>query len=116
MASSTIIDYYHWSVAEAFFNYTAYVFAQATIKAFIFQRLTERGLLDLRRMLILGGALLMISYFLLANSFAAWISYLGYASIGGFGAGFGYATGGAIINKWFPDKRGWRLGLANGAW
>ncbi|MEM3486513.1 MAG: MFS transporter [Candidatus Micrarchaeaceae archaeon] len=116
VASSTIINHYHWSVAEAFFNYTAYVFAQATITAFIFQRLRERGLLDLRRMLILGGALLMIAYFLLANSFAAWISYLGYASIGGFGAGFGYATGGAIINKWFPDKRGWRLGFANGAW
>ena len=116
VASGVLESHYGWSAVEAFFNYTAYVLFQATITAWVFQRMREKGLLSLRRMLLFGGALLMLSYYLLANSFQFWISYAGYAAIGGMGAGFGYATGGAVVNKWFPEKRGWRTGLANGAW
>lgn len=116
VASAVLEAHYGWGAVEAFFNYTAYVLFQATICAWIFQRMRERGLLDVRRTLFFGGALLIVAYYLLANSFDFWISYAGYAAIGGFGAGFGYATGGAVVNKWFPEKRGWRTGLANGAW
>ena len=115
-ASTTVISHYGWSLAEGFFNYTAYVLFQATITAFIFQRLREKGLISPRRALFFGGALLMVAYYLFANSFQPWIAYAGYAAIGGIGAGLGYAVGGGIVNKWFPEKRGWRLGLANGAW
>ncbi|BCS93599.1 MAG: oxalate/formate antiporter [Metallosphaera javensis (ex Sakai et al. 2022)] len=115
-ASTTVISHYGWSLAEGFFNYTVYVLFQATICAMIFQRLREKGLISPRRALLFGGALLMVAYYLFANSFQPWIAYLGYAAIGGVGAGLGYAVGGGVVNKWFPEKKGWRLGLANGAW
>ncbi|ABP95365.1 MULTISPECIES: MFS transporter [Metallosphaera] len=115
-ASTTVISHYGWSLAEGFFNYTVYVLFQATICATIFQRLREKGLISPRRALLFGGALLMVAYYLFSNSFEPWIAYLGYAAIGGIGAGLGYAVGGGIVNKWFPEKRGWRLGLVNGAW
>lgn len=115
-ASSTVISHYGWSLAEGFFNYTVYVLFQATITALLFQWLREKGLISPRRALLMGGAMLMIAYYLFANSFQPWIAYVGYAAIGGVGAGLGYAVGGAVVNKWFPEKRGWRLGLANGAW
>jgi OFA family oxalate/formate antiporter-like MFS transporter len=101
---------------EGFFNYTVYVLFEVTVAACIFSRLRERGLLSLRRMLWLGSALLMIAYIFFTNSFSPWISYVGYAMIGGLASGIGYAAGGGVITKWFPDKKGWRLGLANGTW
>ena len=115
-ASTLVISHYGWSTVEGFFNYTVYVLFEATVAAYIFSRLRERGLLSLRRMLWLGSALLIISYIFFANSFSPWISYVGYAMLGGLASGLGYAAGGGVISKWFPDKRGWRLGLANGAW
>ncbi|MCL4334759.1 MAG: MFS transporter [Candidatus Thermoplasmatota archaeon] len=115
-ASTLVISHYGWTTVEGFFNYTVYVLFEATVAAYIFSRLREKGLLSLRRMLWLGAALLIISYIFFANAFAAWISYVGYAMIGGLASGLAYAAGGGVISKWFPDKRGWRLGLANGAW
>ncbi len=115
-ASGTVISHYNWSTTEGFFNYTVYVLFEATVAAYIFSRMRERGLLSLRRMLWLGSVMLIIAYIFFANSFAPWISYVGYAMIGGLSSGLGYAAGGGVITKWFPDKRGWRLGFANGAW
>ena len=115
-ASSTVISHYGWSTVAGFFNYTVYVLFEATVAAYIFSRMRERGLLSIRRMAWLGAAMLMISYIFFANAFAPWISYVGYAMTGGLASGIGYAAGGGIVTKWFPEKRGWRLGLANGAW
>ncbi len=115
-ASSTVISHYGWSTVAGFFNYTVYVLFEATVAAYIFSRMREHGLLSLRRMAWLGAAILMISYIFFANAFAPWISYAGYAMTGGLASGLGYAAGGGIVTKWFPEKRGWRLGLANGAW
>jgi len=42
------------------------------------------------------------------NSLATW--YLGWALIG-VGNGFGYAIPSAVCSKWFPDKRGFIIGL-----
>ena len=60
-ASTLVISHYGWSTVEGFFNYTVYVLFEATVAAYIFSRLREKGLLSLRRMLWLGSALLIIS-------------------------------------------------------
>ena len=116
VASTTVIAYYKWNYALAFFNYTVYVLFEATVIAYTYSWLRERGLISPRRTLLIAVPLVAMCYYFLAHSFAPWISYAGYAAIGGFGSGAGYATGGHVVSKWFPDKRGWRLGFVNGAW
>jgi len=43
-----------------------------------------------------------------------WLLVLGYGVIGGFGLGFAYIVPIAMLQKWFPDKRGLITGLAVG--
>ena len=43
-----------------------------------------------------------------------WLLVLGYGLIGGFGLGFAYIVPIAMLQKWFPDKRGLITGLAVG--
>jgi OFA family oxalate/formate antiporter-like MFS transporter len=43
-----------------------------------------------------------------------WLIILGYGVIGGFGLGFAYIVPIAMLQKWFPDKRGLITGLAVG--
>ena len=116
VASTTVIQYYGWNYSLAFFNYTVYVLFEATIIAYTYSWLREKGLISPRRTMLMAVPLVAVCYYFLAHSFAPWISYAGYAAIGGFGSGAGYATGGHVVTKWFPDKRGWRLGFADGAW
>lgn len=116
IASSTVESYFHMSFLAAFAEYSIYVLFEATLVAYTYGWMRERGLISPRRTLLLGGAMLFMSYYFLANSWQPWILWTGYSALGGFAGGFGYATGGSVVGKWFPDKRGWRTGLANGAW
>jgi len=43
-----------------------------------------------------------------------WLLVLGYGVIGGFGLGFAYIVPIAMLQKWFPDRRGLITGLAVG--
>ncbi len=43
-----------------------------------------------------------------------WLLVLGYGVIGGFGLGLAYIVPIAMLQKWFPDKRGLITGLAVG--
>ena len=43
-----------------------------------------------------------------------WLLVLGYGVIGGFGLGLGYIVPIAMLQKWFPDKRGLITGIAVG--
>jgi MFS transporter, OFA family, oxalate/formate antiporter len=43
-----------------------------------------------------------------------WLLVLGYGVISGFGLGFAYIVPIAMLQKWFPDKRGLITGLAVG--
>lgn len=48
------------------------------------------------------------------NHSQLWLLVLGYGVIGGFGLGFAYIVPIAMLQKWFPDKRGLITGLAVG--
>ncbi len=115
-ASKTVISHYHWSLVAAFFVFTVYTIFQSTVTAYVYQRFREKGLISLRRSLLIAAASMILAYYLFANAFQPWIAYLGYSVMGGIGAGIGYAAGGGMVNKWYPDKRGWRLGLIDGAY
>lgn len=42
---------------------------------------------------------------------APWLIYVSYGVIGGFGVGCVYTTTVAVVQKWFPDRRGFATGM-----
>jgi OFA family oxalate/formate antiporter-like MFS transporter len=68
-----------------------------------------------RRVAMIGGALLGLSFLLSALLVAAdrpWMLYLTYGVIGGAGIGFAYVCPIAAAVKWYPEKKGLITGLA----
>ncbi len=66
---------------------------------------------------LIGGVIYAVGVVL--ASFASsgdqlWLIVLGYGVISGFGLGFAYIVPIAMLQKWFPDKRGLITGLAVG--
>src|SRR5215213_6318819 len=66
---------------------------------------------------LLGGVIYAVG--VVVASFAndrdqLWLLILGYGVISGFGLGFAYIVPIAMLQKWFPDKRGLITGLAVG--
>jgi len=49
------------------------------------------------------------------GSGAPWLTYITYGIIGGLGVGTVYTTTVSVIQKWFPDKRGFATGMTVGA-
>ena len=70
-----------------------------------------------RTVALVGGALYGIGTVLASFAHSRqdlWLLVLGYGVIGGFGLGVAYIVPIAMLQKWFPDKRGLITGLAVG--
>jgi MFS transporter, OFA family, oxalate/formate antiporter len=70
-----------------------------------------------RTVAIVGGVIYGLGVLLAGfadNSDKLWLLVLGYGVISGFGLGFAYIVPIAMLQKWFPDKRGLITGLAVG--
>ena len=83
------------------------------IGAYIGGRIQDRK--GPRPVALVGGIIYAIGCIL--ASFAQshdqlWLLVLGYGVISGFGLGFAYIVPIAMLQKWFPDKRGLITGLA----
>lgn len=92
------------------FSLALATFALAMIPA---GRLQDR--IGPRKVAMIGGALLGISFLLAAVLVAGdrpWALYLTYGLIGGAGIGFAYVCPIAAAGKWFPDKKGLITGVA----
>ena len=114
-ASGTVAQEYHWSLTTAFWNYSVYVLFEAGISYFN-GYLRERNILKPKYAVMIGGILVAVAYFFLAHSVQPWISYVGYAMLGGLGSGLVYSTCVAMVSKWYPEKKGWRTGFVDGGW
>jgi MFS family permease len=115
-ASATVAHEYHWSLTTAFWNYSVYVLFEAGVSYFN-GRFRERATWwSPKRAMLVGGILVAVAYFFLAHSTAPWISYAGYAALGGIGSGLAYSTCVNMVAKWFPEKKGWRTGFVDGGW
>jgi OFA family oxalate/formate antiporter-like MFS transporter len=60
-----------------------------------------------------GGLILAAGFFLaaFANASNAWLLWLTYGVMGGFGMGFTYSTTIACVQKWYPHKKGMVTGI-----
>ncbi|MEN3360865.1 MAG: transporter, family, oxalate/formate antiporter [Mycobacteriales bacterium] len=70
-----------------------------------------------RTVALTGGIVYSIGILLAAtasNKDQLWLLILGYGVIAGFGLGLGYIVPIAMLQKWFPDKRGLITGIAVG--
>jgi OFA family oxalate/formate antiporter-like MFS transporter len=70
-----------------------------------------------RPVALIGGVIYAVGVILASFSqdrSQLWLLVLGYGVISGFGLGFAYIVPIAMLQKWFPDKRGLITGLAVG--
>jgi OFA family oxalate/formate antiporter-like MFS transporter len=101
-----------WSISEVTLTFTISIFVLGFAAFFGGLWLNRKGP---RIVAVTGGALYGLGVFL--ASFSAnklWWLYLSYGVIGGIGLGFGYIVPGAVLVKWFPDRRGLITGIAVG--
>ena len=85
------------------------------IGAYIGGRLQDRA--GPRPVALVGGVIYAAGVILASFSTSReqlWLLILGYGVISGFGLGFAYIVPIAMLQKWFPDKRGLITGLAVG--
>ena len=85
------------------------------IGAYIGGRLQDRA--GPRPVALVGGIIYAAGVILASfaqNRDQLWLLILGYGVISGFGLGFAYIVPIAMLQKWFPDKRGLITGLAVG--
>ena len=114
-AEHTLAQVYHWNLIAAFWNYTVYVIFEAGA-SYPTGWLRERGYLSPKRAVFIGGIMVLLAYYFLAHSQAIWVSYAGYAALGGLGSGMVYSSCINMTSKWYPEKKGLRTGFVNGAY
>jgi MFS family permease len=109
----TLQDSYGWSLTDVFWLASVWAIFQAGV-AFPAGRLRESNKVSARTAMLVGAVLSGIGYFTIASSGNLFLAFMGYAVLGGIGAGMVYATCINMVGKWFPDKRGGLTGFVNG--
>src|SRR5260370_16755904 len=92
-----------WSISEVTLTFTISIFVLGFAAFFGGLWLNRKGP---RIVALTGGALYGLGVFLASFSHSLSWLYLSYGVIGGIGLGLGYIVPGAVLVKWFPDRRG----------
>jgi MFS family permease len=112
-ASDTLKEHNNWSTSQAFWIVTLWAVCQPAV-AFPAGRLRETGKLPVRTAMLLAAVFSGIGFVTLAHTSSVPLVILGYSVIGGIGGGLAYAGCINIVGKWFPERRGARIGFVNG--
>src|SRR3954447_10763943 len=112
-ASDTLKSHNHWSTSQAFWIVTLWAVFQPAV-AFPAGRLRETGALPVKTAMLLAAVCTGIGFVTLAHTASIPLVILGYSVIGGIGGGLAYAGCINIVGKWYPEKRGARIGFVNG--
>jgi MFS family permease len=112
-ASDTLKEHNHWSTSQAFWIVTLWAVCQPAV-AFPAGRLRETGKLPVRTAMLLAAVFSGIGFVTLAHTSSVPLVILGYSLVGGIGGGLAYAGCINIVGKWFPERRGARIGFVNG--
>ena len=109
----TLEEKYGWSLSDAFWLASIWAVFQAGV-AFPAGRLREKNIVSAKTAMLAGAVCSGIGYFTISHSSSLAVAFIGYAVIGGTGAGLVYATCINMVGKWYPEKRGARTGFVNG--
>ncbi len=104
---------HEWSLVETMWLFALFVACQASVAvpvAFIHRR----RLGSPSQLTVTGGVLATCALLALANAGSFATVLVGYAVIGGIGAGLVYSTCIATAAKWFPDNRTTTIGFVTG--
>jgi MFS family permease len=112
-AASTLEKVHGWTLNDAFWLASIWAVFQAGV-AFPAGRLREKNIVSAKTAMLAGAVCSGIGYFTIANTGNLFLAFLGYAVLGGTGAGLVYATCINMVGKWYPEKRGARTGFVNG--
>src|SRR5438105_3178224 len=114
--SGSLQAQHNWSDAPTFWLFSFYVIFESFIQP-VTGYLRNRGILDVRWATIIGGVICgIVAYGWLSQSTQIWEAYLSYAVLGGIGSGMVYSSCINIVAKWYPEKKGWRIGIVSGGW
>src|SRR5260370_15009711 len=106
---------HHWGTAPVFWLFSFFVVFESFVQIGT-GFLRNKGYLPVRWAVIAGGVICgIVGYAITAYSTSIWGAYLGYAVLGGIGSGMCYSSAINIVAKWYPEKKGWRTGVVNGA-
>jgi MFS family permease len=114
--SGSLQEQHGWGDAPVFWLFSFYVIFESFIQP-VTGYLRNRGILSPRRATIIGGVICgVVAYGWLSQATSIWQAYLSYAVLGGIGSGMIYSSCINIVAKWYPEKKGWRIGFVNGGW
>lgn len=106
-----VSEFYSWEVAQVKLT-TSYMLCFFVVGILAGGKLQEK--IGAARVTLIGG--IMLATGMLATAFvpkdAAWLIYLTYGIIGGFGVGAGYNANISAAQKWFPKNRGFATGVS----
>lgn len=109
-----LVEMFGWSqaVAALTFSVTLGIFAMGTI---VGGRIQDK--FGPREVASVGGLMIGLGVFLASYTTAdrAWLLYLTYGALMGFGVGMIYTPVLACVSKWFPDRKGTITGLVVGS-
>lgn len=112
-AVKVLQDSYGWSDTATFTLAGVWGFFQAGI-ALPAGRLREKKILSPRAAMLIGAVCSLIAFVNLGLTSNLVANILCYGVIGGIGTGLVYATCINLVGKWFPEKKGARVGFVNG--
>src|SRR5438105_4557201 len=105
-----------WSNAPTFWLFSCYVISASLVQP-VTGYLREHGTLSPRWATVIGGVICgVVAYGWLSLSTQIWEAYVSYVVLGGIGSGMVYSSCINIVAKWYPEKKGWRIGFVNGGW
>ncbi|HEX4361783.1 MAG TPA: OFA family MFS transporter [Pseudonocardia sp.] len=113
-AVPALMDRNGWSLIGTFSVLAAWAVCQAGV-AFPTAWLRERNRVAPRTVMLLGAVLCAVGLVALAHGPGLLGALVGYAVLGGAGAGLVYSTCSTSVGKWHPDRVGGKVSIVTGA-
>ena len=113
-AVPALVERHGWGLAGTFWLLAGWTVFQAGV-GFPIAYLRERNRLEPRTVMVAGAALSALGLVALAHSEGLPGALVGYAVLGGTGAGLVYAACTSTVAKWYPERMAGRVSTVTGA-
>jgi MFS family permease len=113
-AAATLSKAHHWTSTNTFWVLSVWVFFQAAV-SFPTGKLREKGILSSRAAMLIGSLLSLVGFVSLSHAPSYIWALIGFGVFGGTGSGLIYSTCVNMTGKWYPERRGGKVGLVDAA-